>query len=414
MHDHALLADAARKGVPVVGLFVFDPAWFRMTPFGFRRTLGFRGRFLREAVGDLRERLAGLGVTLAVRVGDPVDVVLEFAREVGAGQVWAHTEPAVDEVNQEKRLARLLRQAGIWFRLESADTLVHLDDLGYPVAVLPGVFTKFRAGVEKRLTVRRVATVTGEIRGLEVEGGAIPELSEFGVAEEPDDPRAVARFRGGETAGLERVRRYVWDRDCLRDYKETRNGMLGEDYSSKFSPWLAHGCLSPREVFWQVQAYERERVKNDSTYWLIFELLWRDFFHFAARQAGARLFRVTGLQEKRQEWSRDREAFERWRTGQTGEPLVDANMRELLATGFMSNRGRQIVASVLTKGMGVDWRWGARWFEAALVDYDPASNYGNWQYVAGVGHDPMDRVFNVAVQAKKYDARGRYVRHWLG
>jgi deoxyribodipyrimidine photo-lyase len=222
------------------------------------------------------------------------------------------------------------------------------------------------------------------------------------------------RFQGGETAGMARLQQYFWQQDLLKTYKETRNGMVGADYSSKFSPWLALGCLSPRSICAQVQKYEQERVQNDSTYWLIFELLWRDYFAFIAAKHGNKIFRVSGLRGLHIPWKQDRQRFELWCQGKTGFPLVDANMRELAATGFMSNRGRQNVASFLTKNLGIDWRWGAEWFESLLIDYDVASNWGNWNYTAGVGNDARGfRFFNIFKQAKDYDPQGNYVKLWL-
>jgi deoxyribodipyrimidine photo-lyase len=157
--------------------------------------------------------------------------------------------------------------------------------------------------------------------------------------------------------------------------------------------------------------YEIERIRNESTYWLTFELLWRDYFQLIALKHGAKLFAAAGMQGIAVPWRRDAVAFERWCTGQTGIPLVDANLRELLATGFMSNRGRQIVGSFLTKNLGLDWRWGAEWFESRLIDYDVASNQGNWCYAAGVGNDARGfRYFDVAIQAAKYDQCGDYVK----
>jgi deoxyribodipyrimidine photo-lyase len=210
------------------------------------------------------------------------------------------------------------------------------------------------------------------------------------------------------------VNDYFWRENRLKEYKQTRNGMLGADYSSKFSPWLAQGCLSPRYVHEEVRRYESGRVKNDSTYWLVFELLWRDFFRFIAAKHGDRLFRKSGLQGIAIPWREDREAFEAWRQGKTGYPLIDAGMRELAATGFLSNRGRQNVASFLTKNLGVDWRMGAEWFESLLIDYDVCSNWGNWNYTAGVGNDARGlRYFNTVKQSREYDPGGAYIRYWL-
>jgi deoxyribodipyrimidine photo-lyase len=229
-----------------------------------------------------------------------------------------------------------------------------------------------------------------------------------------EDERAVLRFRGGEDAALERLHTYFWERDRLRSYKWTRNGLLGADYSSKFSPWLAVGALSPRSVHAEVRRYERERKKNVSTYWLIFELIWRDYFFFLAEKYGPRLFHLRGPMERHLPWREDREAFARWCEGRTGEPFIDANMKEIAATGFMSNRGRQNVVSYLARDLAVPWTWGAEYFEELLIDYDPASNWGNWTYNAGVGTDPRpDRYFDPKTQAQKYDPKGDYVRTWM-
>jgi deoxyribodipyrimidine photo-lyase len=210
------------------------------------------------------------------------------------------------------------------------------------------------------------------------------------------------------------LNQYFWKQDQLRVYKETRNGLLGADYSSKFSAWLAAGCLSPRYIYEQVQQYEQERVRNDSTYWLVFELLWRDYFRFICAKHGNKIFYRSGLQGLEIAWKQDWQRFDQWRYGQTGYPLVDANMRELSASGFMSNRGRQNVASFLTKNLGIDWQMGAEWFESLLIDYDVCSNWGNWNYAAGVGNDARGfRFFNISKQAKDYDPQGKYVKHWL-
>ena len=153
--------------------------------------------------------------------------------------------------------------------------------------------------------------------------------------------------------------------------------MLGEAYSSKFSPWLALGNLSPRYVYYEVKRYEAVRgISNKSTYWLIFELIWRDFFHFIGEKYKTSIFHAGGALGMKRTWSIDREKITRWKEGKTGIPLVDANMRELLATGWMSNRGRQNVASFLVHDLNIDWRVGADHFEALLLDHDVFSNYG--------------------------------------
>ncbi len=220
-------------------------------------------------------------------------------------------------------------------------------------------------------------------------------------------------FTGGRNAGLQRLKHYLWDSRSLSTYKETRNGLLGADYSSKFSPWLASGALSAREIHREVKRYETVHGANESTYWLVFELLWRDFFQFTAAKHGADLFKRGGIARKPFQGNHDVRRFQAWCEGRTGQPFIDANMRELAATGWMSNRGRQNVASYLVHDMGIDWRMGAYWFERMLIDYDPCSNWGNWQYVAGVGNDPREgRRFDPVRQAGMYDPEGTYVEHW--
>ena len=143
----------------------------------------------------------------------------------------------------------------------------------------------------------------------------------------------------------------AWRGYC--SYFETRNGMLGADYSSKFAPWLAHGCLSPRTIAHECASYEAKRVKNKSTYWMVFELIWRDYFRYYSAKQGRSIFMEGGPIGSHQSWRTDPQLLQRWKTGTLGVPLVDANMRELAATGFMSNRGRQNVASYLALDLQV-------------------------------------------------------------
>jgi len=206
-----------------------------------------------------------------------------------------------------------------------------------------------------------------------------------------------------------------WETDQISTYKETRNGLLGLDYSSKFSMYLSQGCISPKTIYSEIKKYEEERMSNDSTYWLTFELLWRDFFRLMGKKHGNTIFQIGGT-KKDDQFSKDEsfDKFNKWAEGKTGIPFIDANMKELNQTGFMSNRGRQNVASFLVNDLGMNWLMGAEYFESLLIDYDPCSNYGNWNYVAGVGSDPRtDRYFNIYSQAKRYDPKGEFVKSWL-
>lgn len=236
----------------------------------------------------------------------------------------------------------------------------------------------------------------------------------------------------------------------MSSYKATRNGMLGLDFSTKLSAYLAQGHLTARQIHWAMDDFEAGRGEgndaegygkgeNEGTAAVRFELLWRDYMRLCQMKFGARMFDIHGIQDPsdlklnddkrppRKRWryldksggagddpAKTRETFERFRSGRTGMGLIDASNRELFLTGYTSNRARQNVASFLSSHLGIDWRVGAEWYEFLLIDYDVANNWGNWQYVAGVGNDPRQgRIFNPVKQALDYDKQGEYIKAWI-
>lgn len=416
LHDHEPLHAALKQRAHIIPIYCFDPRQFGQTSFGFPKTGAFRAQFLMESVADLRSSLRSRGSDLLIRQGEPETVLPALAQQLGASAVYFHSEVTSEEQAIEAALKTALQAQNVLLKGFYGHTLYHPDDLPFDSHRVPEVFTQFRKQVEQKSGINPPLPSPKHLPPLPagVEPGELPTLADLGLELPTRDDRAVLPFTGGETAAIARLKDYFWTRDRLRIYKETRNGMVGADYSSKFSPWLALGCLSLRYIYEQVQQYEEERVQNDSTYWLIFELLWRDYFRFICAKHGNKVFLPAGLQGVSIPWKQDWQRFDLWREGKTGFPLVDANMRELAATGFMSNRGRQNVASFLTKNLGIDWRMGAEWFESLLVDYDVCSNWGNWNYTAGVGNDARGfRFFNILKQSKDYDPNGEYVKHWL-
>jgi deoxyribodipyrimidine photo-lyase len=243
-------------------------------------------------------------------------------------------------------------------------------------------------------------------------------------------PYGTPAFAGGERAACAHVQQYL-ARQLPHTYKATRNGLMGVDYSSKWSPWLATGALSPRWAYAQLQQFEAEHGATNSSYWLWFELLWRDYFrllhlqHSTSMQQLCKLYRYQGLgghslasqappyDAKTAPSSGNTSNLQQWVQGRTGQPLVDAGMRELAATGYLGNRMRQIVASYWVHDLQGDWRTGAAWFESQLLDYDVYSNQGNWLYISGRGTDPRGgRRFNPMKQTQDHDPEGHYQRLW--
>lgn len=415
LHDHEPIEQAIEQKAKIIPVYCFDERHFQTTSFGFPKTGAFRAQFLIESVRDLRNSLQKLGSNLVVRIGKPEKIIPSLAQIYQVSAVYYHREVTSEEVAVEKKLSRILSQIQVEINSFWGGTLYHPDDLPFKIGQIPELFTHFRKQVAKKSKIYLPFFAPKKLPQLrEIEIGEIPQLKDLGLEKTELDKRSVLKFQGGETAGIARLKDYFWQNNCLKEYKETRNGMLGANYSSKFSPWLARGCLSPRFIYEQVEEYETERVKNDSTYWLIFELIWRDFFRFICAKHGNKIFYRSGLQDIDLPWKEDWERFELWQKGKTGYPLVDANMRELAATGFISNRGRQNVASFLTKNLGINWQMGAEWFESLLIDYDVCSNWGNWNYTAGIGNDGRGfRYFNIPKQSKDYDRKGDYLRHWL-
>ncbi len=417
LHDNEGFAQAVANSDSVLPVFIIDPRSFAEDPeLGFRKAGVFRVRFLFEALTDLRQRLKQRGGDLIIRVGNVADVLADLATRYGATAVYAGKEITQDDVALETEVNRQLASTGVETHYFWMLSLYHPDDLPFIADAIPDSFRDFRRGCEKQSSVRAevpepaiVCLPTG------VDPGELPTLAQFGYPDQPQDSRAAIRHAGGETAALARLEAYFWERDQLKNYKFTRNNLLGEDYSSKFSAWLAYGCLSPRRIYWQVKQYETTRKKNVSTYWLVFELIWRDYFRFITAKYGSRIFFPSGPRRPEDaHWNRDKAIFWKWANGETGVPFVDANMRELNLTGYQSNRGRQNVASHLLNDLSVLWTWGAAYLESLLIDYDPCSNWGNWNLVAKVSADPrMDRYFNVYTQARKYDPNGEYVTRWL-
>ncbi len=406
--DNMALTAALAEHDEVLPVLVIDPAQHGPSPFGFDRAGGFRRRFIHEGILDLAAALRSKGSALSVRVGDPATALLQVATLWKADVVHAQRLYGWEEQEQERAVA-----AELDLRLHAPNTLLLPGDLPFAVDKLPHVFTAFRTKVETASPVREELPEPETIPSPTYWGERLLAPEELPFVQYPPDPRSAMTVTGGRNAGLQRLKHYLWDSCSLSTYKETRNGLLGADYSSKFSPWLASGALSAREIHREVKRYETVHGANESTYWLVFELLWRDFFQFTAAKHGADLFKRGGIARKPFQGNHDVRRFQAWCEGRTGQPFVDANMRELAATGWMSNRGRQNVASYLVHDMGIDWRMGAYWFERMLIDYDPCSNWGNWQYVAGVGNDPREgRRFDPVRQAGMYDPEGAYVEHW--
>ena len=431
LHDNPVLAKAMdlvaqRQFRAVLPVYFLDPRGLGVTAWGSPKTGAFRAQFLVESVLDLKRNLRGVRSDLLVVSGRPEEVL---PRLLPPKSVVVTQEEVTSEERAVDRAVEAALRGRTGLVREWGATLYHVADVPFrrDLADLPEVFTAFKNKVEDRCTPRALLATPppGMLPLAPVPPGPwsldyLPTFDDLpwqtDVGHPTADPRAVLAFEGGETAALRRLKYYLWDSNCVARYLETRHGtrrgFLGGDYTTKFSPWMALGCLSARKIYHEIAAYERARTANRSTYWVVYELLWRDFYRFYGCKHGNRIFFAGGIIGQAQSWNPDGEAWRRWREGQTGMPLVDANMRELKATGWMSGKGRQCVASYLTLDLRVDWRRGADHFESVLLDYDVCSNWANWVSAAGLTGGRVNR-FHIPKQSRDCDPEGEYIRTWV-
>lgn len=345
LDDNPLLAHAAASQETLLPVFALDPS----VPRGPQQEA-----FLLASLADLQAQLRERGSDLLLLDEAPPDAVIDRYRE--------------------------------------PQRMIDADALPFDVAAMPRTYTPFRQRVEAA-GIRTSQPIAAP--------ASLPPLPDGVVCPTIEVPALEMIAQGGERAAHAHWLQYR-TRRLPDSYKQTRNGLLGWDYSSKLSPWLAWGCISPRRIATDLAEYEATYGANDGTYWLWFELLWRDFF--AAR----------GEHRTQQHATYDNEAsWQMMMTASTGNRFVDAGLRELNATGFLGNRMRQIVASYCMYERNVPWQVGEAYFAMMLIDYDPASNVGNWKYIAGTGADPRGgRRFSAEKQREMYDPDGAYTRTW--
>ncbi len=416
LHDNEAMVEAIHVAHEVIFVFVLDDRLFKgKTSFGLPKLGKFRRRFILESLEDLRSSLKAKNSNLIVRQGITEEIIPELCREHKVSWVHCNRERTQEEVLIQDTLESNLWTIGVEMRYSRGKMLYHTADLPFPITQSPTTFTAYRKEVEKFVPVRKPFDTPNKITSVseEIEEGIIPSLKDYGI-----DNLTTSKglyLKGGESEALAQMRYYFEETKLVKTYKKTRNQSLGRDYSSKFSAYLSKGCLSPKLVYHELKKFEKEHGSNESTYWLVFELLWRDFFRLMAKRFGNKIFLFSGLNSKTPSQDKeDQSLFNIWKEARTGVPYIDANLTELNETGFMSNRGRQNVASFLIYDMGMNWLMGAEYFESLLIDYDPCSNYGNWAYIAGVGTDPKQgRHFSTTFQSQRYDADATFIKYWL-
>ncbi len=407
VQDNSALIEACKKDQPLICVFFIDPLWKRQTQYGTHSLGMMRGVFLHETLTALAKALQQRGQRLNIIESDPVEGVKRLVSLHSISNVFGSRQFGIFECEQWKRVKD--GHPHVNFHQSSTSTL--FDELAFlPPDNFPITFSQFR----KRISGMSFRASSGIPEcfppPLRVTPTYHHQKGSGGYSANQD--RHYSYFLGGEEFVLAHLEAY-FDSTAPSTYKAPRNALEGIDYSTKFSPWLANGSLSVRMVYDRLVRYEKDCGANASKEWIVFELLWREYFQWYAGYFQSQIFRFSGITNCRPLTSFYSQRFQAWCTGNTPWPLVNAFMRQLNMTGYMSNRGRQIVASCLVNELQLDWRCGAYYFEQQLLDYDVGSNWGNWQYIAGVGADPRGgRHFNIDKQAAIYDPEGVFVRQW--
>ncbi|OCQ23264.1 hypothetical protein A7985_04795 [Pseudoalteromonas luteoviolacea] len=391
----------------ILFVYVLDESLLKPINYNHAQIGASKLRFIKQSLLDVSEQLQQLGYELLVLRGDTQAVLKKLVSTFNVDVIGCQYSRGLQERQSLSRLKAQLPQ--VRFICQNNNLLFGSKQV--ESNALNGSFSKFRKKMAHTMVYEPVDSALSDTLPMPVNGSKVG-LEQWNLNEEISTEGQTPAFKGGESQACFLIEKYFKSHAALR-YKETRNELDGYDNSTKFSPYLASGNISPRQIVARLKRFEQTHGANDSTYWIFFELLWREFFHHKALAKGSKLFEFSGEAGKRPLTTYYPQRFSSWCNGETRYPLVNALMRELNTTGFMSNRGRQIVASCLVNELQVDWRYGAAYFQQQLIDHDVASNWGNWQYIAGVGDDPKGgRHFNIDKQTAMYDPEGEFIRKW--
>ena len=368
-----------------------------------------RQRFLCEALASLQAGLSKAGGRLVVRAGDAVEELSALVRETGATAIYANRDPDPFGQEVEARLAARARELGVNLHLCKDAALHERDEVLTGGASPFRVFTPYSrawAKLDKASPGQTVARISVP--------STVASLPLPGLAHWRLEPDSTSIPPASEAAAAARLERFL--EAAVVQYAAQRD-LPAVEGTSRISQDLRFGLLSIRTVYARVAERLRELgpERGRSVQIYINELCWREFYFQVLWHAPHVLAQEYGAAYRGLPWSHDPAALERWCQGQTGFPIVDAGMRQLLSTGFMHNRVRMITAMFLTKDLHQDWRAGEQWFMQRLLDGEIASNNGGWQWSAGTGTDaaPYFRIQNPWTQSERFDPQAAYIKHWV-
>ena len=367
-----------------------------------------RKLFLFTQLRDFTQSLKAKNIIVNEVFSTPSKIANQLLLYNSYDEIRVENQFSYDEILENRKIESLAKKHNIEYREFNTQTSIDYKKYFSSIQKVPDTFTSFRKIVEKQncyhveLPQRQIPSCNSVDLNMNL------SQEELAIKDEK------LLFTPTEQNASEHLQNYIWKSEYIKTYKKTRNQMIGDNFSTKFSYLLNFGLLNVKEILYEINSYEEQRVSNSSTYWVKFELLWREYSKFISLKYGKLIFLKKGIMDKHIYSNYNKEFYDAFIQGKTGYALVDAGIRELKKTGFMSNRARQNVASFFVKNLHLPWIMGAEFFEKYLLDYDPASNYLNWQYITGCGTDSREfRYFNIAKQTKDYDPKHEFISYWV-
>jgi len=409
VHDNEILWQALAKADKIVPVYIFDPRQFVGFEDGTRKTGAIRAKFIWESVLDLKSSLQQRGADLLVASGYPEEILPEIAARYQVKEVYHHREVAKEETHISMLVEEALWKQQLNLKHFIGHTLYHKEDLPFPIKDIPDAFATFRKKIERETDIRpMVNTPTKVDVPTDLEWSELPSLMQLGYAENEVVMANQSPFKGGEQEGRKQLELVLSGnaRASLDDFPIVEGSLL--------SPWIALGCLSAHTVYYAVKAAEQRGLSKKTISSIILGLLWRDYYRFMFKKYGNRFFLQNGFAAEpldRRDGAEE-QLFE-WKAGRTSDAFVNAAMRQLNQVGYMPYLARVIAADYLVNTLGISHLVGAAYFEEKLIDYNPASNYGNWAHIAGIGSSLKDNgVKDIKKLKTALDPNGVYVGRW--
>ena len=416
LKDNQALTDATNQCDVILPVYVFDERLYSgKTPNGFRQIGVNRANFLLESVLNVKKALCERNVELIVRIGKPEEIIYEIANQVKSTWVFCNRERAPEEEEIQDKLESKLWQIGQEIRFSRGKMLYHTGDLPFPVRHTPDTYAAFYREVGKIVQVRKPLPVPDRILPYmgNVMSEPVPTLRDLGFMEE-EIPKNGFVFKGGESEGNRRLEAFIKENFKVSNLGGPRKNKI-EVLSTELNPYLSAGCLSPKSVFESLNQYMGNKYHSNRASCIIHGLLRRDFLKLIEKKYKNKIFDFSGIKGVAPtDINGDEGNFKIWCEAKTGVPIVDAFMRELNNTGFVSFEGRRVLSQFLVEELNVNWQLGAEYFQSKLIDYNPCSNWGNWNIIAGIAFDAKeDRYCSFITKSKKLDPKGEFIRKWL-